>query len=207
MRPAGILIPEGAGRRSLQAGFGQIEAQVMKVGMAARSPACPSPSTVIPMVGHKCAGLHRRRPISRRRAVDRCAAGDAAGHIPGFLEPLYKGGLDDVTPGSSCIANAYSSNHDIIVAKDTGFFGASLCMSSMPLRSCTRSFCGFRRWCSPSRYWCSAGTERSPGRQMQRRLCWTGIPRHGAAAGPRVGADLCINGRRSIAALPEQASP
>jgi hypothetical protein len=39
-----------------------------------------------------------------------------------FLEPLYKGGIDDVTPGSSCIANAYSNNHDIIVAKDTGFF-------------------------------------------------------------------------------------
>src|SRR5215831_9266030 len=30
MRPAGILIPEGAGQRSLQAGFGQIEAQIMK---------------------------------------------------------------------------------------------------------------------------------------------------------------------------------
>jgi multidrug resistance efflux pump len=28
MRPAGILIPEGAGQRALQAGFGQIEAQV-----------------------------------------------------------------------------------------------------------------------------------------------------------------------------------
>jgi hypothetical protein len=25
-----------------------------------------------------------------------------------------------VTPGSSCIANAYSNNHDIIAAKDTG---------------------------------------------------------------------------------------
>jgi len=37
-----------------------------------------------------------------------------------FLEPLFKGGLDGVTPGSSCIANAYSSNHDTIVAKDTG---------------------------------------------------------------------------------------
>ena len=37
-----------------------------------------------------------------------------------FLEPLYKGGLDGVTPGSSCIANAYSNNHDVIVAKDTG---------------------------------------------------------------------------------------
>jgi hypothetical protein len=37
-----------------------------------------------------------------------------------FLEPLYQGGLDGVTPGSSCIANAYSSNHDEIVANDTG---------------------------------------------------------------------------------------
>jgi hypothetical protein len=25
---------------------------------------------------------------------------------------MYEGGLDGVTPGSSCIANAYSSNHD-----------------------------------------------------------------------------------------------
>src|SRR5262249_10846890 len=33
MRPAGVLIPEGAGQRSLQAGFGQIEAQVLKPGM------------------------------------------------------------------------------------------------------------------------------------------------------------------------------
>jgi multidrug resistance efflux pump len=31
MRPAGVLIPEGAGQRGLQAGFGQIEAQIMKV--------------------------------------------------------------------------------------------------------------------------------------------------------------------------------
>jgi hypothetical protein len=36
-----------------------------------------------------------------------------------FLEPLFKGGLDGVTPGSSCIANAYSSNHDVIVAEGT----------------------------------------------------------------------------------------
>ena len=34
-----------------------------------------------------------------------------------FLEPLYKGGLDGVTPGSSCIANAYSNNHDVIASK------------------------------------------------------------------------------------------
>ena len=42
------------------------------------------------------------------------------GTLLAFLEPLYKGGLDGVTPGSSCIANAYSNNHDVIVSKDTG---------------------------------------------------------------------------------------
>jgi hypothetical protein len=36
-----------------------------------------------------------------------------------FLEPLFKGGLEGVTPGSSCIAYAYSNNHDVIVAEGT----------------------------------------------------------------------------------------
>jgi hypothetical protein len=36
------------------------------------------------------------------------------GTILVFLEPLYEGGLEGVTPGSSCIANAYTSNHDLI---------------------------------------------------------------------------------------------
>jgi hypothetical protein len=42
------------------------------------------------------------------------------GTLIAFLEPLYQGGLDGVTPGSSCIANAYSSNHDVIAAGDIG---------------------------------------------------------------------------------------
>ena len=33
---------------------------------------------------------------------------------------LHEGGLEGMTPGSSCIANAYSNNHDKIVAKETG---------------------------------------------------------------------------------------
>ena len=41
------------------------------------------------------------------------------GTILTFMEALYPGGLDGVTPGSSCIANAYTSNHDIITAKET----------------------------------------------------------------------------------------
>src|SRR5262249_26312123 len=49
------------------------------------------------------------------------------GTLLAFLEPLYPGGLDGVTPGSSCIANAYSNNHDIIVAPETGTLrGAAL---------------------------------------------------------------------------------
>src|SRR4029453_6453523 len=34
------------------------------------------------------------------------------GTILVFLEPMYRGGVAGVTPGSSCVANAYTSNHD-----------------------------------------------------------------------------------------------
>jgi multidrug resistance efflux pump len=120
MRPAGVLIPEGAGRRSLQAGFGQIEAQIMKVGMIAEVTCVSKPFTVIPMVvtavqDYIAAGQFRGgEQLIDLQQVTR------PGTLLAFLEPLYQGGIDDVTPGSSCIANAYSSNHDTIVAKDTG---------------------------------------------------------------------------------------
>ena len=83
MRPAGILIPEGAGRQFLQAGFGQIEAQIMKVGMVAEVTCVSKPFKIIPMVVTNRAGLHRCRPVPGRRAVDRSATGDAAGHAFG----------------------------------------------------------------------------------------------------------------------------
>ena len=50
MRPAGVLIPSEAGRGQLQAGFGQIEAQVMREGMAAEATCVSKPLTIIPMV-------------------------------------------------------------------------------------------------------------------------------------------------------------
>src|SRR5438477_7771154 len=120
MRPAGILIPEGAGQRGLQAGFGQIEAQIMKPGMAAEVTCVSKPFAVIPMVvtsvqNYIAAGQFR----GGEQLVDPSQV-SRPGTLLVVLEPLYKGGLDGVTPGSSCIANAYSDNHDIIVAKDTG---------------------------------------------------------------------------------------
>jgi multidrug resistance efflux pump len=120
MRPAGVLIPQGAGRKAIAAGFGQIEAQVMKVGMVAEVTCVSKPWTVIPMVvtvvqDFIAAGQFRggEQLIDPQQVV-------RPGTILVFLEPLYEGGIDGVTPGSSCIANAYTSNHDLIASKDTG---------------------------------------------------------------------------------------
>jgi multidrug resistance efflux pump len=116
MRPAGVLIPQGAGRSVLQAGFGQIEAQVMKVGMVAEVTCVSKPWSIIPMVvtatqDFIAAGQFRGgEQLVDPQQVTR------PGTILVFLEPLYEGGLDGVTPGSSCIANAYSSNHDLIAS-------------------------------------------------------------------------------------------
>lgn len=120
MRPAGILIPEGAGRNVLQAGFGQIEAQVMKPGMVAEATCISKPWVIIPLVvtsvqDYIAAGQFR----SGEQLIDPQSLRQP-GTILAFLEPLYKDGLTGVTPGSSCIVNAYTSNHDLIADPKTG---------------------------------------------------------------------------------------
>jgi multidrug resistance efflux pump len=122
MRPAGILIPQGAGRKTISAGFGQIEAQVMKVGMVAEVTCISKPWTVIPMV---VTGVQDYIAAGQIRSGEQLIDAQQVlrpGTILVFLESLYEGGLDGVTPGSSCIANAYTSNHDRIAAKETGAF-------------------------------------------------------------------------------------
>ena len=122
IRSAGVLIPEGAGRRALSAGFGQIEAQVMKVGMVAEATCISKPWTIIPMVvtnvqDYIAAGQFRGgEQLIEAQQVAR------PGTILVFLEPIFKGGLEGVTPGSSCIANAYTSNHELISSGKIGSF-------------------------------------------------------------------------------------
>ena len=92
MRPAGVLIPEGAGYGNLQAGFGQIEAQIMKVGMAAEVTCVSKPFTIIPMVvtavqNYIAAGQFR----GGEQLVDPQQVA-RPGTLLVFLEPLYKGG-------------------------------------------------------------------------------------------------------------------
>lgn len=122
IRSAGILIPEGAGERALSAGFGQIEAQVMKVGMVAEATCMSKPWTIIPMV---VTGVQNYIAAGQFRGGEQLLEAQQVvrpGSILVFLEPLYNGGLQGVTPGSQCIVNAYTSNHDRIEAKETGAF-------------------------------------------------------------------------------------
>jgi multidrug resistance efflux pump len=120
MRPAGILIPSDAGQRVLHAGFSQIEAQIMKVGMIAEVTCASKPWTIIPMVvtdvqDYIAAGQFRggEQLLEAQQAV-------RGGTLLVSLEALFKGGLEGITPGSSCIANAYSNNHDTIANEKTG---------------------------------------------------------------------------------------
>ena len=120
MRSAGVLIPDEAGRHMLQAGFGQIEAQIMKAGMIAEVTCVSKPWTVIPMV---VTGVQDYIAAGQFRGGEQLVEAQQVtrpGTLLVFLEPLYQGGLDGVTPGSSCIANAYSNNHDVIASKETG---------------------------------------------------------------------------------------
>jgi multidrug resistance efflux pump len=118
IRSAGVLIPDNAGR-ALSAGFGQIEAQV---GMVAEATCISKPWTIIPMV---VTGVQDYIAAGQFRGGEQLVDPQqvrAPGTILAFLEPIHQGGLDGVTPGSSCIVNAYTSNHDRIAAKEVGAF-------------------------------------------------------------------------------------
>lgn len=114
MRPAGVLIPEEAGRTTLQAGFSQIEAQVIKVGMAAEATCLSKPWVIIPMVVTNVQDFIAAGQVRSGEQLVDIQQVAKPGTLLVFLEPLYPDGLDGVTPGSTCIANAYSSNHELI---------------------------------------------------------------------------------------------
>ncbi|WP_438751622.1 HlyD family secretion protein [Pararhizobium sp. O133] len=120
LRPAGILVPELAGRGTLIAGFGQIEAQVVKQGMIAEATCIGKPFTIIPLVVTEVQDViaaGQLRPTDQLIDVQQMGK---PGTLTVFLQPLYPGALDDVPPGSSCIANAYTNNHDALADPNIG---------------------------------------------------------------------------------------
>ena len=121
MRPAGLLIPDGSGRRGVQAGFSQLEAQVIKPGMVAEVACISTPWTIIPMVVTQVQDYIAAGQVRGGDQLLDAQQVTRPGTLLVFLEPLFEGGLDGVTPGSSCVANAYSSNHDKLASPDIGF--------------------------------------------------------------------------------------
>jgi len=119
MRPAGILVPT-MDRRALVAGFGQIEAQVMKPGMIAEVACIGRPFAVIPMVVTEVQDVIATGQIRGTDQVLDVSNFAKPGTITVFLEPLYKGGLDGLPLGGSCIANAYTNHHAEIVSGKIG---------------------------------------------------------------------------------------
>lgn len=118
LRPAGILVPAEAGRVALIAGFGQIESQVLKVGMIGEATCIGKPYVIIPLVVTQVQDViaaGQLRPTDQLVDIQKMSQ---PGTITVFMEPLFPGELEGVPPGGSCIANTYTNNHDALAAKD-----------------------------------------------------------------------------------------
>jgi multidrug resistance efflux pump len=122
-RPAGLLIPdvsEVSGKQSAQAGFNQLAAPIVKPGTLAETTCLSKPFTIIPMVVtnvQSTIAAGQLRPSDQMLDLqDRAKAGT----ITVRLEPLYENGLDGLLPGSKCIANAYTNNHELIASGQLG---------------------------------------------------------------------------------------
>jgi multidrug resistance efflux pump len=120
MRSAGVLIPTEAGRRGLVANFSQLEAQVMKQGMVAEITCISTPLTIIPMVVTSVQNLIAAGQVQASDKLIDALHVAQPGTITVYMEPLFQGGFDRVPAGSSCIANAYTDNHDRYDDPDLG---------------------------------------------------------------------------------------
>lgn len=121
LRPAGMLVPVDAyqsGHKAVQAGFSQLAANVIKPGTIAEISCLSRPFTVIPMV------ITRVQPVieaGQVRATDQLVdIQDRArpGSLMAVMEPLYADGMEGLIPGSRCIGNAYTVNHDKLERED-----------------------------------------------------------------------------------------
>ncbi len=119
LRPAGILVPtEFVERERFVAGFGQLAAGVVKPGTYAEIGCLSKPFTIVPMV---VVGVQDVIPSGQIRPSDRLIDpqdNQRPGTITAFLEPVYPGQTGGIPPGSTCIANAYTNNHDRLDDQD-----------------------------------------------------------------------------------------
>jgi multidrug resistance efflux pump len=119
LRPAGILVPE---RKvdGLMAGFGQIESQVLKVGMIGEVTCIAKPWTIIPMVVTEVQNVIATGQVRPTDTLVDVQQFVKPGTLTVIMEPLYAGQLDDLPQGGSCIANTYTNNHEALSDPATG---------------------------------------------------------------------------------------
>ena len=120
LRPAGVLVPDDAGRGRLVAGFNQIETQVIKTGMIAEVTCIGQPFTVVPMVVTEVQDVIAGGQVRASDQLVDVQQLSRPGTITATLEPLYENSFGNVPPGSNCIANAYTSNHEELQAGTAG---------------------------------------------------------------------------------------
>jgi multidrug resistance efflux pump len=120
LRPAGILVPIEAGRTTIQGGFGQIEASNIEVGMIGEVACMSLPFRIVPVVATSRQDVIAAGQLRPTDLLMEPQANMPPGSVLVYLEPLFEGGFDRLPPGSSCIANLYTSNHDRLEDPDLG---------------------------------------------------------------------------------------
>lgn len=121
LRPAGILVPTESGHDRFQAGFSQISAQVVKKGGVAEIMCISKPFTIVPMVIVAVQDVIAAGQLRPSDSLVDAQTQRGPGTITAFLEPIYPGQTDDIPPGSRCMANAYTNNHDLLEDPELGF--------------------------------------------------------------------------------------
>ena len=121
MRPAGILVPSDAGRAGIIAGFNQIEAQVVRPGLVGEAACISKPMTIIPLIVTRVQDAIATGQLRPTDVLVDTSQTAKPGTLTVYLEPLYTGSLEGLPPGSSCIVNVYTNNHDRLEAPETGF--------------------------------------------------------------------------------------
>ncbi|MFD3190073.1 HlyD family secretion protein [Sedimentitalea sp. HM32M-2] len=122
LRPAGILVPSTFDGQRFVAGFGQIASSVVKPGMIAEMGCLSEPFTIIPMV---VVGIQDVIPSGQIRPTDQLVDPQdnmRPGTLTVYMEPLYPENSLKIPPGSTCLANAYTSMHDVLAEDDLGFW-------------------------------------------------------------------------------------
>jgi len=123
LRPAGLLIPstsEMSGKQAVQAGFNQLASPVIKPGSPAEITCRSKPFTIVPMV---VTAIQPTIAAGQLRPTDQMVdLQDRArpGTLTVRMEPLYENGLDGLVPGTKCIANAYTYNHELLASGELG---------------------------------------------------------------------------------------